>query len=296
MTIRTVKFLKAFLLTAILVFESGCGMASNSVPVNKNGETAPKQQTAITKNVEIKKPETKIDDKEKANPVYSYNNGDKYLAKYQNDFSVRQLILVEQSESDNRSATLFLFSKNNHEDWRIALECKAVLGMNGLGKTREGDAKTPIGDFGMVKAFGVKKRFFHLEFFRLSKAAKNVGRKGDIVALETNMRPAGGFTPDLINFSQSVNCYQIWADVMAFDENKQDLTMTKYYAACASRRNGVWYQHSDSEIFAKYRNQLSADGYYPHVLSGAMGDRFFMAKLNTINEVEEFREFVESRL
>ena len=148
----------------------------------------------------------------------------------------------------------------------------------------------------VVKAFGVKKRFFHLEFFRLSKAAKNVGKKGDIVALETNMRPAGGFTPDLINFSQSVNCYQIWADVMAFDENRQDLNMTKYYAACASRRNGVWYQHSDSEIFAKYRNQLSADGYYPHVLSGAMGDRFFMAKLNTINEVEEFREFVESRL
>ena len=156
MTIRTVKFLKAFLLTAILVFESGCGMASNSVPVNKNGDTAPKQQTAITKNVEIKKPETKINDKEKANPVYGYNNGDKYLAKYQNDFSVRQLILVEQSVSDNRSATLFLLSKNDHEDWRIALECKAVLGMNGLGKTREGDAKTPIGDFGMVKAFGVK--------------------------------------------------------------------------------------------------------------------------------------------
>ena len=148
----------------------------------------------------------------------------------------------------------------------------------------------------VVKAFGVKKRFFHLEFFRLSKAAKNVGKKGDIVALETNMRPAGGFTPDLINFSQSVNCYQIWADVMAFDENRQDLNMTKYYAACASRRNGVWYQHSDSEIFAKYRNQLSADGYYPHVLSGAMGDRFFMAKLNTVSEVEEFREFVESRL
>ena len=83
---------------------------------------------------------------------------------------------------------------------------------------------------------------------------------------------------------------------MAFDENRQDLNMTKYYAACASRRNGVWYQHSDSEIFAKYRNQLSADGYYPHVLSGAMGDRFFMAKLSTLEEVDEFREFVESRL
>lgn len=148
----------------------------------------------------------------------------------------------------------------------------------------------------VVKAFGVKKRFFHLEFFRLNKAVKNVGKKGDIVALETNMRPAGGFTPDLINFSQSVNTYQIWADIMAFNENRQDNSMTKYYAACASRRNGVWYEHSDSEILMKYRNQLSAEGYYPYVLSGAMGDRFFMAKLNTLNEVEEFREFVEKRI
>ena len=148
----------------------------------------------------------------------------------------------------------------------------------------------------VIKAFGVKNRFFHLEFFRLNKDVKNVGKIGDIVALETNMRPAGGFTPDLINFSQSVNCYQIYADVMAFDENRQDLSMKKYFAACASRRNGIWYEHSDSEILMKYRNQLSADGYYPYVLSGAMGDRFFMAKFETMDEVIEFRDFVEKRL
>ena len=148
----------------------------------------------------------------------------------------------------------------------------------------------------VIKAFGVKNRFFHLEFFRLNKDVKNVGKIGDIVALETNMRPAGGFTPDLINFSQSVNCYQIYADVMAFDENRQDLSMKKYFAACASRRNGIWYEHSDSEILMKYRNQLSADGYYPYVLSGAMGDRFFMAKFETMDQVIEFRDFVEKRL
>ena len=68
----------------------------------------------------------------------------------------------------------------------------------------------------VIKAFNVRQRFFHLEFFRLTEDVKNVGKKDDIVALETNMRPAGGYTPDLINFSQSVNCYQIYADVMAF--------------------------------------------------------------------------------
>lgn len=155
MTNNVSKFFKAFLLTALLVLESGCSMASNAVPVKKSEVTVPKQQAIVVKKEEAKKSEATID-KEKANLIYGYNYGDKYLAKYQNIYPVRQLILVEQSESDIRSATLFLLSKNNHDDWRITLECKAVLGINGIGKTREGDGKTPTGDFGMKMAFGAK--------------------------------------------------------------------------------------------------------------------------------------------
>ena len=147
----------------------------------------------------------------------------------------------------------------------------------------------------VIKAFNVKKRFFHLEFFKLTKDVPNVGKVNDIVALETNMRPAGGFTPDLINFSQSVNCYQIYADVMAFNENRQDLSMPKYFAACASRRDWVSYANDDNSILEKYHNNICSTGRYPDVLSGAMGNRFFMAKFDTIEEVNEFQEFCEAR-
>ena len=147
----------------------------------------------------------------------------------------------------------------------------------------------------VIKAFNVKKKFFHLEFFRLTKDVPNVGKKNDVVALETNMRPAGGFTPDLINFSQSVNCYQIYADVMAFNENKQDMNMPKYFAACASRRDWVNYANDDNAVFEKYRNNICSAGRYPDVLSGAMGNRFFMAKFDTLKEVKEFQEFCEAR-
>ena len=147
----------------------------------------------------------------------------------------------------------------------------------------------------VIKAFNVKKRFFHLEFFRLTKDIPNVGKINDIVALETNMRPAGGYTPDLINFSQSVNCYQIYADVMAFNENRQDMSMPKYYAACASRRDWVSYQNDDPIVLEKYKNNICNYGRYPDVLSGAMGNRFFMAKFDTLEEVEEFQRFCEAR-
>ena len=147
----------------------------------------------------------------------------------------------------------------------------------------------------VIKAFNVKKRFFHLEFFRLTKDVPNVGKVNDIVALETNMRPAGGYTPDLINFSQSVNCYQIYADIMAFNENHGEMDLPKYYAACASRRDWVDYANDDGTVYDKYRNNICASGRYPDVLSGAMGNRFFMAKFDTLEEVEEFQEFCEAR-
>ena len=147
----------------------------------------------------------------------------------------------------------------------------------------------------VIKAFNVKQRFFHLEFFRLTKNVPGIGKKNDIVALETNMRPAGGYTPDLINFSQSVNCYQIYADVMAFNENRQDLTMPKYYAACASRRDWVSYQNDDPVVLEKYGNNVCNYGRYPDILSDAMGNRFFMAKFDTLEEVEEFQKYCEAR-
>ena len=147
----------------------------------------------------------------------------------------------------------------------------------------------------VIKAFNVKKRFFHLEFFRLTKDVPNVGKVDDIVALETNMRPAGGYTPDLINFSQSVNCYQIYADIMAFNENHGEMDLPKYYAACASRRDWVDYANDDGTVYDKYRNNICASGRYPDVLSGAMGNRFFMAKFDTLEEVQEFQEFCEAK-
>ena len=147
----------------------------------------------------------------------------------------------------------------------------------------------------VIKAFNVKQRFFHLEFFRLTENVKGIGEKCDLVALETNMRPAGGFTPDLINFSQSINCYQIYADVMTFDENRQDMSLMKYYAACASRRDNVEYVHSDQEVLEKYFGKICNNGRYPDVLSSAMGNKFFMAKFETIEEVNEFKDFCESR-
>ena len=147
----------------------------------------------------------------------------------------------------------------------------------------------------VIKAFGVRQRFFHLEFFRLTKPAKGLGKVGDIVPLETNMRPAGGYTPDLINFANSINVYQIYADVMAFDENRQQDVEEHYFAPVASRRDGVEYIHSDVDVLEKYKDKICHHGRYAPIFAGAMGDRFFMARFKNEEEMNQFRDYVEGR-
>lgn len=75
------------------------------------------------------------------------------LKTYRTDTAVHELILVRQDEGSN--ATVRYYAKDGRR-WRLDREGSAFIGKNGLGKTREGDAKTPEGDFGVTTAFGVK--------------------------------------------------------------------------------------------------------------------------------------------
>ena len=144
----------------------------------------------------------------------------------------------------------------------------------------------------VIKAFNVKQRFFHIEFFVLTDDVPGFAKKGEIVGLETNMRPAGGYTTDMINFANSLDCYHIYANVMM--GNKVSIPeFEKFYCACGSRRDGVLYRRDERDIYERYN--ICASGRYADVLSGAMGNKYFMCKFKTIEEVESFYKFVTEK-
>ena len=142
-----------------------------------------------------------------------------------------------------------------------------------------------------VKAFGVWSRFVHLEFFRLDKRHEGIGNVGDFVALEVNMRPAGGYTPYMINFAHSTDIYKIWADMVVFDESRT-VQGKQYYCAFASRRDIYDYVHSHQEILDKYGNRMDMCERMPELFSAAMGQQMYTVKLDTKDELAEFVEFV----
>lgn len=138
-----------------------------------------------------------------------------------------------------------------------------------------------------VKSFGVKSRFVHFEFFRLTQDQPGMGRKGDVVALEVNMRPCGGFTPDMMNFAHSTDVYKIWADMIAFDHSTKS-EGPHAFCAFAGRRDGKSFALSDDELIGKYASQIRMVTRIPDALSGAMGNRMFLAVFPTKEEMDAF--------
>ena len=138
-----------------------------------------------------------------------------------------------------------------------------------------------------VKSFGVKSRFVHFEFFRLLEDHEGLGKKGDVIALEVNMRPCGGFTPDMINFAHSTDVYKIWADMIAYDQSTMPVG-EHAYCAFAGRRDGKNFVMNHEDIMSKYGHCMRMVERIPDVLSGAMGNQMYVANFPTKEDMDAF--------
>ena len=68
--------------------------------------------------------------------------------------SCDQMVVVKYKSGS--SATLTMHEKGDDGIWRQTLSSAAYVGKNGIGKTKEGDRKTPTGTFNLNTPFGIK--------------------------------------------------------------------------------------------------------------------------------------------
>ena len=142
-------------------------------------------------------------------------------------------------------------------------------------------------DFGRrtVEAFGVKSRFVHLEYFVLREDKEGLGKKGDIVGLEVNMRPSGGVSPDMMNFANELDVYKIWTDMIAFDSSTMDMNRPHHFAGFIGRRDGKNFVMDHDAIMAKYGYCMKMAERVPEALSGAMANMMYLATFETEEEL-----------
>ena len=135
-----------------------------------------------------------------------------------------------------------------------------------------------------AKAWAVKSRFVHFEFFRLTQDHPTLGKKGTLVGLEVNMRPCGGFTTDMMNFAHSTDVYQIWADMIAFDHSETTAAQHNF-CAFVGRRDGKEFALSDSDLMKRYYPAMRMVERIPDVLADTLGNRMYAAVFATEEEV-----------
>ena len=123
----------------------------------------------------------------------------------------------------------------------------------------------------VVEAFDTRSRYFHFEFFRLDEDKPGLGKKGDLLGLEVNMRAPGAYMPDMLNWACDVDVYDIWAEVLVHDYSLVKPNR-KYSVGYAARRNQNHYKYTLDEIRQMYGEHILVDLEVPKVLSAAMGD------------------------
>ena len=99
------------------------------------------------------------------------------LRKYMDVEKVKQVIFVQYEKDTNARVQLYVKTDDEPYAWTRILQCPAFVGYNGLGKEVEGDKKTPIGDYGIFTAGGIKK---------------NPGTKADYIQFDDHIFMADG--------------------------------------------------------------------------------------------------------
>ena len=143
----------------------------------------------------------------------------------------------------------------------------------------------------VVKTFPTNSRAFHLEFFILRSDKEGLGKKGDIIGLEVNMRPPGGPTLDMMDYAADIDVYQLWANMICFDEARMD-TSRKYFVVYASRRKEHYYSTSLEEVKDRYREHIVMELKNPEVIAPAMGDDVLVARFKNEEDIMPFVQAV----
>ncbi|MGC9358065.1 MAG: ATP-grasp domain-containing protein [Anaerolineae bacterium] len=119
-----------------------------------------------------------------------------------------------------------------------------------------------------VAAFGLRERFFHIEFFRSD---------GRLIALELNMRPPGGLTMDMFNYANDIDLYEAWANLVAHDrfESKYD---RPYHCAYVGRKWHRSYCVSHEQVLRDYPELLVHHEPINPVLAPAIGEYGYLLR------------------
>lgn len=128
-----------------------------------------------------------------------------------------------------------------------------------------------------VKAFGIKERFFHFEFFRTKP-------KGKLLAIEINCRPPGGATIDMFNYANDIDVFKEYANIVTKNKFESEVTRP-YFCAYLAHDLSKNYVHSEYEIQEKYGENIVNIISVPGIFAGVLGNKGYIFRTETEDEM-----------
>ncbi|MGT2960891.1 ATP-grasp domain-containing protein [Streptococcus caballi] len=138
-----------------------------------------------------------------------------------------------------------------------------------------------------VKAFNVKERFFHFEFFRVKKTK-------ELMALEVNCRPPGGLTIDMWNYANDFDVFREYANIVKDNLFEAEI-LRPYNVVYISRKANQHYVHSLDDIWANFGDKIISIQSVPGVFAKIMGENGILARTSTMEEMRELVQFAQAK-
>jgi hypothetical protein len=120
-----------------------------------------------------------------------------------------------------------------------------------------------------AKAFDVRERPFHFEFFRMPD--------GTYKAVEVNMRQPGGYTVDMWNYQNDADVYRAFAQILVHGTTDIE-NLRPHFVLWAGRKRGRSYALTYAEVAKKYDHLLLHHLRVDDVFAAAMGNEGYVLR------------------
>lgn len=138
-----------------------------------------------------------------------------------------------------------------------------------------------------VKAFGVRERFFHFEFFRIKGT-------DDFLPLEINCRPPGGLTIDMWNYANDFDVFNEYAHIVKDNQFYTNIT-NPWNVVYISRKANQNYVNSIDAVCQRFAGNIISVQQVPGVFAKIMGEHGILARTETIEQMREIVQFAHQK-
>ncbi|MBX9689249.1 MAG: ATP-grasp domain-containing protein [Candidatus Obscuribacterales bacterium] len=137
-----------------------------------------------------------------------------------------------------------------------------------------------------LRAFDVRERFFHFEFFMFED--------GSVIPLEVNMRPPGGFTLDMFNFANDFDAYKAWAEILVHGKTSQE-ALRPYFVIYVGRKDHIPYSMRHQEVLEEFNSLMVYQDRMNDAFSRAIGNHGYVLRHQELDPLVEAADRIMAR-